>query len=473
MTLLFSGVQPTGSLHLGNYLGAVRNWVDIQYNYDRSLFCIVDLHAITVPYDRDSLKKDILETAFAYLASGIDPSKSDIFIQSSVPEHAELTWLLSCITPAGWLNRMTQFKDKTSFDFDSVKALYSKDKAKALQFIDDNPRIVQSIDINGNTIVHAIANHNIFINNKEFLRSFENKFDKASNLDNFLSELKEEIASKEGIFINPCEEVLNELILKGVDINACNMDGKTALFVAYCNSDKKFLIDFLTKKGAKINTSSKIKNSKNVSLGIYSYPVLMAADILLYKSTHVPVGEDQKQHLELARDISGSFNSNYCKDYFNLPIPVIQEQSSRVMSLRDGTKKMSKSEKSDQSRINLSDSNDDILKKIKRAKTDSIREIYYDKVNRPEISNLLEIHASLIGEKIEKVENKFRDSGSAKFKQELADALIWKISPIRSKIIQLRKEEAYVLEILEKGKDKVREIASQNLKEIKKILGFI
>ena len=332
MTRILSGVQPTGNLHLGNYLGAIKNWVGMQSQHE-CLFCIVDLHAITVPQDPKALREATLTTAAAYIACGIDPEKSVIFHQSAVPEHSELAWLFSTITPMGWLNRMTQFKEKAGSDKDL----------------------------------------------------------------------------------------------------SC--------------------------------------------LGLYAYPVLMAADILLYHTTHVPVGEDQKQHLELARDIAGAFNRQYKKQtpkpYFRLPEPMILGAATRVMSLRDGTKKMSKSEESDFSRINLTDDADTIRNKIKKAKSDMEPGISYDVSNRPEVSNLINIFAAVAGEKREDVVKRYENSGMAAFKGELADAIIAHVEPITKKLGELKEDNVYLEGLLMKGAARARTIAGGNIAEIKKIMGFL
>ncbi len=320
---IFSGIQPTGNLHIGNYLGSIANWIDLQ-NENKCLFGIMDLHSITVPQNPTELKNNILETAIVYLASGIDPKKSIIFAQSAVKEHSELAWILGCLTPLGWLNRMTQFKEK------------------------------------------SIENEN---------------------------------------------------------------------------------------------------------LGLYSYPVLMAADILLYKSNIIPVGEDQKQHLELARDISGAFNRQFKTEFFKLPEPLILGNCARVMSLQDGTKKMSKSDESDLSRINLSDSEDEIIKKIKKAKTDSIIGIAYDKT-RPEIYNLLNIFSAAVNKKPEELALEYQNSGNGKFKEDLANALVAMLEPIQKNITSLKNDLTFVKQVLNEGKEKARAIASNNIKEIKQIVGL-
>ncbi|WCR54337.1 MAG: Tryptophan--tRNA ligase [Wolbachia endosymbiont of Ctenocephalides orientis wCori] len=328
--IVFSGVQPSGVLHLGNYLGAIKQWVNLQDKY-KSLFCIVDLHAITAnKLPASELKSNIFKTAAAYIACGIDPKKSIIFNQSTVSCHAELCCLLSCYTPIGWLNRMTQFKDKAG-----------SDKQKA-------------------------------------------------------------------------------------------------------------------------------------SLGLYSYPVLMAADILLYKTKCVPVGDDQKQHLELARDIASAFNNHYKQDYFTIPEPLILDQASRIMSLRDGTNKMSKSDSSDNSRINLDDSDDLISSKVKKAKTDSVSGFDFVTLeHRPEIRNMINIYSALNGMDVKKVCEEMNRHNMEHFKKELTDLIISVISPIREKMDSLLKEQSHLYEILKKGTEKAAEIANYNIKEIKDIIGFV
>lgn len=320
---IFSGIQPTGNLHLGNYLGSIANWIDLQNN-NKCLFGIMDLHSITVPQNPNELRNNILETAIVYLASGIDPKKSVIFVQSAVKEHAELAWILGTLTPLGWLNRMTQFKEKSA---------------------------------------------------------------------------------------------------------------------------------------------------DNENLGLYSYPVLMAADILLYKSNIVPVGEDQKQHLELARDIAGAFNRQFKTEFFKLPEPMILGNCTRVMSLQDGTKKMSKSDESDLSRINLSDSKDEIIKKIKKAKTDSTIGITYDKT-RPEIYNLLNIFSAAVGKKPEELAIEYQNSGNGKFKEDLAEAMVTMLEPIQKNITLFKNDLGFVKKVLNEGEAQAREIAANNIKEIKQIVGL-
>ena len=329
--LVFSGVQPTGNLHLGNYLGAMKNFVELQKKTN-CIYSIVDLHAITVFQDPKELNNSILETVAGFIACGLDFKKSIIFNQSSVSEHAELAWIFNCVSRLGWLNRMTQFKEKAG------------------------------------------------------------------------------------------------------------------------------------------------TNKENASVGLYVYPNLMAADILLYKATHVPVGDDQKQHLELCRDIANKFNNDFgSSEFFPIPEPLIHKNFSRVMSLRDGKKKMSKSEESDYSRINLQDSEDEIEKKIKKAKTDSSA-IPSDKKNlekRPEALNLLNIYSSITSSTLEKTLKEMEGKDFSQFKKKLTDVLIATICPIGKKIKQLNNDKDQLVSILREGSVKAKTIAGKNLKEIKEIVGFI
>jgi tryptophanyl-tRNA synthetase len=330
MSRIFSGVQPTGNLHLGNYLGAIRNWVGLQENFE-CIFCIVDLHAITLPQDPEELRAHTREVTAVYIAAGIDPEKCIIFNQSTVPEHSELTWMLSCITPLGWLNRMTQFKEKAG------------------------------------------------------------------------------------------------------------------------------------------------KHRENAGLGLYAYPVLMAADILLYRATHVPVGDDQKQHLELARDIAGAFNQKYGVDYFPLPEPQILGAATRVMSLRDGSNKMSKSDDSDYSRLNMTDDADAIALKIRKARTDAdpLPETPAGLENRAEAANLVEIYAALVETDVEEVCHKFAGKMFSEFKSELSDLAVARLGPIARKIGELKADPGYVDGILRSGTKRAGAIAKRHLHEIQDIVGLL
>jgi tryptophanyl-tRNA synthetase len=329
---IFSGVQPTGNLHLGNYLGAIKNFVKLNNDTENEcIFCVVDLHAITVKQDSKELRNNIRETVATFIASGINPKKSTIFNQSQVSAHAEGAWILSCVARMGWLNRMTQFKEKAG-----------KDKEKA-------------------------------------------------------------------------------------------------------------------------------------SIGLYSYPVLMAADILLYDATHVPVGDDQKQHLELCRDIAQKFNNDFEVDNFlQVPEPLIQKEFSRIMSLKDGSKKMSKSELSDLSRINLTDNKDQIINKIKKAKTDpmpmpnGLQELD----ERPEAKNLLGIYASLTNTTLEKSIENFSGKNFSVFKESLSEILVNKIEPISIEIKKLLADQKYLDQILLEGVEKANLIASKKIQKIKEIVGF-
>ena len=329
---IFSGVQPTGNLHLGNYLGAIKNFVELQNDKNNEcIYCVVDLHSITVKQDPKILKKNIRETTATFLASGLNPDNSIIFNQSSVSAHSEGAWILSCVSRMGWLSRMTQFKEKAG-----------KDKEKA-------------------------------------------------------------------------------------------------------------------------------------SVGLYIYPVLMAADILLYDATHVPVGEDQKQHLELCRDIAQKFNNDFnAPDFLKAPEPLIQKNFARIMSLKDGLKKMSKSDPSDLSRINLNDNKDLIINKIKKAKTDtlSMPSPNEDLKKRPEVQNLLGIYSSISNESIDKIKSEFEGKNFSIFKDKLSELLADKIDPIGKKIKDLLKDEKYLDQILENGAQKADNLASKKINKIKDLIGF-
>ena len=328
---VFSGVQPTGNLHLGNYLGALKNFVLLQKEME-CIYCVVDLHAITSFQKPDELSNNVLETTAGFLAAGLDPTKCIIFNQSAVSGHSELAWILNCVSRIGWLNRMTQFKDKAGSD---------KEKA---------------------------------------------------------------------------------------------------------------------------------------SVGLYIYPNLMAADILLYKATHVPVGADQKQHLELSRDIAQKFNNDFkSENFFPLPEPLISKNISRVMSLRNGEKKMSKSEESDYSRINLKDNADEINKKIKKAKSDS--EPIPDNLKllekKPEALNLLTIYSDLTKNALEKVLNEMAGKDYSLLKKRLTEVLISEITPVGKEIQKLLGDKVHLKGILKKGSEKANKIAEENLKNVRDIVGLI
>ena len=327
---ILSGVQPSGDLHLGNYLGAIKNFVTLQKEYE-CFFCVVDLHAITVWQDPKVLANKTREVTAAFIASGIDPKKNNIFVQSQVPQHAQLGWLFNCVARMGWLNRMTQFKDKAG------------------------------------------------------------------------------------------------------------------------------------------------KNSENVSVGLFSYPTLMAADILIYLATHVPVGDDQKQHLELTRDIAQKFNNDFKTDFFPIPEPLILGEATRVMSLRDGSKKMSKSDPSDYSRIMLTDTAENIIQKIKKAKTDP-EPLPQDKTGlekRPEAENLISIFASLQDTSIESVIKDYAGKEFSIFKKDLADLSVSKLEPITSEMNKLMSDVSYIDSILNQGKENAIAVAEPVLQKTKEIIGFL
>ncbi len=330
MNRIFSGVQPTGNLHLGNYLGAIRNWVRLQGDYE-CLFCVVDMHAITLWQEPKELSNNIREVTAGLIAAGIDPKKNILFNQSQVSGHAELAWIFNCVARLGWLNRMTQFKEKAG------------------------------------------------------------------------------------------------------------------------------------------------KHRENASVGLYAYPNLMAADILLYKATHVPVGEDQKQHLELTRDIAQKFNHDFKTEFFPIVEPLIFDTAARVMSLRDGAKKMSKSDTSDMSRINMTDDADAIAKKIRKAKTDpdalpaSLKEFE----GRPEAENLMGIYAGLADLTLDEVCGKFGGQQFSTFKQELADLAVSVLDPIQARMRELLDDRSQIDAVLRDGAERARAMAEPILNEVQDIVGFV
>ncbi|MEQ9548514.1 MAG: tryptophan--tRNA ligase [Coleofasciculus sp. G3-WIS-01] len=327
---VLSGVQPTGNLHLGNYLGAIRNWVEAQSQYE-NFFCVVDLHAITVPHNPATLATDTYTIAALYLACGVDLNDATIFVQSHIPAHCELTWLFNCITPINWLERMIQFKEKA------------------------------------------------------------------------------------------------------------------------------------------------LKQGENVSTGLLDYPVLMAADILLYDADLVPVGEDQKQHIELTRDIVIRINDQYGskkKPVLKLPEPLIRKEGARVMSLTDGTKKMSKSDPSEMSRINLLDAPEEIQKKIKRCKSDPIKGLEFDNPERPECNNLLTLYTLLSGKTKESVAAECQDMGWGQFKAVLSEATIEALKPIQQNYQAVMEDKGYLESVLRQGREKAEAIAVSTLSRVKTAMGY-
>lgn len=322
-----SGIQTTGNLHLGNYLGSIANWIDMQDEYN-CYFFLANLHSITIDQKAEDLRNSSLSAAAIYLAAGIDPNKSTIFLQSSVKEHTELAWMLNCITPIGWLKRMTQFKDKAG------------------------------------------------------------------------------------------------------------------------------------------------KKQDNANTGLFTYPILMAADILLYNADVVPVGDDQKQHLELTRDIAAAVNRKFNQELLKVPEPMIQGQATRIMSLRDGTSKMSKSDASDASRINLTDSADLIISKIKKAKTDSSTEITYDKENRPEVSNLINIFCSLSNQTRDQIINQYSGKNFAIFKNDLAELIISKLHPMNIEYQKIIQDMVYIQGVLDDGANRARVIARTTCNKVAEQFGL-
>ncbi|KAF9123335.1 Tryptophan--tRNA ligase, mitochondrial [Mortierella sp. 14UC] len=340
--IIFSGIQPTGQPHLGNYLGAISNWVNLQeqayIDQETLLFSIVDLHAITMPQDPKRLREERRNMAITLLACGIDPKKCILFEQSKVPGHSELAWILNCLTPVGWLARMTQWKSKLGV-------------TKGAQSLED------------------------------------------------------------------------------------------------------------------------VSATQGLQLGLFAYPVLMAADILLYRATKIPVGEDQIQHLELARDIGTTFNKTVKTRYFPLPRPIITE-TKRVMSLRDPTNKMSKSDPSDQTRINLVDPPSLISSKIKRAVTDTHLGISYDRIDRPAVANLVDIYAAMKHVSIEEVVREHEASSMASFKEALTSVCVEALGPIQEEMRRLEREQGYVERVLDEGAERAGEIARPNLLQVQKLMGL-
>ena len=330
MNRIFSGIQPTGNLHLGNYLGAIRNWVSLQDDFE-SIYCIVDLHAITLPQDADELRRNVREVTAGMIAAGVDAERCIVFNQSAVAGHSELAWILGCMTPLGWLNRMTQFKEKAG------------------------------------------------------------------------------------------------------------------------------------------------KHRENAGLGLYAYPVLMAADILLYKATHVPVGDDQKQHLELSRDIAGAFNRQYGVDFFPLPEPQIFGAATRVMSLRDGAAKMSKSDQSDYSRINLTDDADAIALKVRKARTDAepLPATPEGLEGRAEAANLIGIYAALADIPVAAVCETFAGAQFSSFKQELADLAVSVLDPIGGEMRRLMDDPGFIDGVLHRGAARATEMAQRHMAEVRDLVGLL
>jgi tryptophanyl-tRNA synthetase len=433
MRRILSGVQPTGNLHLGNYLGAIRNWVKGQGEGAECLYMLADLHAITVAHDPEALRKSVRETAAAFIACGIDPKKSVIFNQSAVSGHAELSWILSCYTPLGWLNRMTQYKEKAKLSKDGVEGLIKfmkevfkdlkKDKKelqKLIKEIQDHAQEVLKDESVPSDLYKAITEREI----RERIRKNNDKITYLQNelLSNSWNILK--------IEMNYIEETL-EMV------------------------------------------AADIENAAKSNLGLYSYPTLMAADILVYKATHVPVGHDQKQHLELSRDIAGAFNRYYNREYFPLPEPQIMGEATRVMSLRDGTKKMSKSDESDYSRINLTDDADTIAKKFAKAKSDSFATIGEKLEERPDITNLLVIYAALKGVTFKEAVAECGAMNSSTFKKNLTDVAVAHLSPITARMRELLADPGYIDGVIAAGVGKARALAANTMKEVKDMVGFI
>lgn len=433
MGRILSGVQPTGNLHLGNYLGAIRNWVKLQDSHE-CLFMLADLHAITVPQDPAALRANVRETAAAYIACGVDPEKSAIFPQSMIAAHAELAWILSCHTPLGWLNRMTQFKEKAQQSKSGVERLIREAKKFVSELKKDQKTLKSNFD--------KFANH-------------EESSINRSNAQSLLEFIQHQYLS------NEYKETVDALMHSSFRITELGTD----------------IIEEVIKEA-----SSDLEHSSKASLGLFSYPVLMAADIILYKATHVPVGHDQKQHLELCRDVAGAFNRQYCPGYtvtgdvpgfFPLPEPVIMGEATRVMSLKDGNKKMSKSDESDLSRINLTDDVDAIEKKIKKATSDSFPTVGENIDTRPEASNLINIYAALKDITRAQALAECGEMNFSGFKKALIDVSVEKLSPITRTMRELLQSPDYIDKVLARGIERAQGIAGKTMREVKDLIGFL
>ncbi len=408
---IFSGAQPTGQLHIGNYLGALKNWAAMQDDYD-GIYCIVNLHAITLPQDPKTLRQKTLDLARVYLAAGIDPTKSTIFIQSDVPEHAELTWILSCISRMGELERMTQFKDKAMMLSSAEMALLAT-----------KPNIDEDEDTG--RLIHR------------FVEKSQNAQIPSLNQGEY-----QKIGTALRLFLEKLSDV-NENI-----------------------SNKKPTTSF----SLIANALSSIDNENKVraGVGLFTYPVLMAADILLYQTDLVPVGQDQKQHLELTRDLADRFNRDF-GETFKVPEPYIPPVGASIKSLQDPEKKMSKSDENAAGAIFLLDDADTITKKIKRAVTDSGTDITFDET-RPAITNLLTIFQLLTGKTSEECVAHFEGKGYGAFKTELAEATVEFLRPFQDRVKDY--DDETLKNILSTGAEKARSIASQTLKTVYERMGI-
>lgn len=404
---IFSGAQPTGQLHIGNYLGALKNWAAMQEEYD-GIYCIVNLHAITLPQDAKTLRQKTLDLARVYLAAGIDPTKSTIFIQSDVPEHAELTWILSCISRMGELERMTQFKDKAR-----KAALHASNQ-------DENETLGRLL-------------HRVMDESQDIKTPTASKDDYIAIGKHFGQQLKNLKFSSLEPSMDPTD--LGTNVVKG-------------FIKAFQETEKE--------------------NIARASVGLFTYPVLMAADILLYQTDLVPVGQDQKQHLELTRDLAERFNRDF-GETFTIPEPYIPKAGASIKSLQDPEKKMSKSDENAAGAIFLLDDPDTITKKIKRAVTDSGTDITFDET-RPAITNLLTIFQLLTGKTSEECVAHFEGKGYGAFKTELAEATVEFLKPFQNRVKDY--DDETLKNILNTGAEKARSIASETLSKVYERMGI-
>lgn len=426
MERLFSGIQPSGNLHLGNYLGAIKQWLPLQDQYE-AIFCVVDMHAITVPQDPAELRQKTIEIAKIYLAAGIDPKKSTLFVQSHVPAHAELGWILNTITQNRELSRMTQFKDKSGVS--DVSKLTEEALAqikKTANLIEESKTTIDSYFESSAKAADEIVS---LVSDKDF---------NVKDTDTLVS-----LHKKIQALMNAPDELIKR------QFNISSEDGKiqAALF-------------------KEISERSKIDDT---GVGLFNYPVLMAADILLYDTATVPVGEDQKQHVELTRDLAQRFNSRF-GETFVVPEPLIQREGARIMGLDDPTKKMSKSAASEYNYIALSDDADTIRKKIKKAVTDSGSEIVYAD-DKPALKNLINIYTLLSGKKVDEVEAMYVGKGYGDFKADLAEVVVDFLVPFQARLAAISDDE--VLAVLRTGAEKARAIAEKKVAAVYEKVGFV
>lgn len=414
---IFSGVQPSGNLTIGNYIGAISKWVEIQDQYN-SIFCIVDLHAITVPQNPSELNARIIEITKHYLASGIDPRQSIIFQQSAIAEHSELAWILNSITTMSELEKMTQYKIKAGLN----------EKEERLKAIGE--KIQHATIILQSTGLNKLARHEIKKQTDEIINNNKN--------------------------LNPREAILQ-------------LSQQMLEYIDSLEKENKSHIKITHDLFAALKNLNDLANKKNTGVGLFDYPVLMAADILLYNTDEVPVGDDQVQHVELCRDLAKRFNSTY-GETFKIPKVILRKEGARIMALDEPTSKMSKSSKVAGSYIGLLDDPTAAAKKIMRATTDTGSEIKFDKDNKPGISNLLTIYSFLSGKSIKQLEKDYEGKGYGDFKKDLAETVKEFLTGYQQRYNSYTDEQ--VKKILRDGAEKLKPIARQTLDQVKTKIGF-